>query len=179
MRLVFRQCVIDDLHALRELSRKTFSETFGHMNTPSNMKAYLEQAFNIDKLRGELSNGDSSFYFLYADGDLAGYLKLNEYKAQTDIHDPQSLEIERIYLLKEFQGKGLGGFLINKAVDIASTREKSYIWLGVWERNRKAISFYKKQGFYIAGTHPFFVGEEEQTDFIMRKDLLTEPVPGS
>jgi len=136
------------------------------------MKDYLEQAYNIEKLRDELSNSDSAFYFLYADEKLAGYLKLNEYKAQTDICDPQSLEIERIYLIKEFQGKGLGSLLIKKAVDVANIRKKSYIWLGVWERNHKAILFYKKHGFYVIGTHPFIMGEEEQTDLIMRKDLM-------
>jgi ribosomal protein S18 acetylase RimI-like enzyme len=136
------------------------------------MKAYLEQAYNINKLREELSNSNSTFYFLYTNEKLSGYLKLNEYKAQTDIYDPQCLEIERIYVTKEFQGKGLGSFLIKKAIDIANIRKKSYVWLGVWERNHKAILFYKKKGFYVIGKHSFFMGEEEQTDFIMRKDLI-------
>ncbi|WP_238446290.1 GNAT family N-acetyltransferase [Desulforamulus ruminis] len=141
------------------------------MNTLFNMKTYLEQAFEINKLRDELSNSSSLFYFLYVDEELAGYLKLNEYEAQTDLNDPQSIEIERIYVTKEFQGKGLGRILLNKAIDTANIRKKSYIWLGVRERNDKAISFYKKNGFYVIGNHPFFMGEEEQTDFIMRKDL--------
>jgi diamine N-acetyltransferase len=172
MKLIFRECVIDDLVTLRELSCKTYSDTFEHMNTPSNMKAYLEQAYDIGKLRGELSNINSTFYFLYNDEKLSGYLKLNEHKAQTDIYDPQSLEIERIYVTKEFQGRGLGSVLMNKAIDIANIQEKSYIWLGVWEKNDKAILFYKKNGFYVIGKHSFFMGEEEQTDFIMRKDLI-------
>ncbi|MGI6686446.1 MAG: GNAT family N-acetyltransferase [Bacillota bacterium] len=162
-----------DLVTLRELSCKTYSDTFGHMNTPSNMKDYLEHAYDIDKLRDELSNSNSTFYFLYTDEKLSGYIKFNEYKAQTDIYDPQSLEIERIYVTKEFQGKGLGSALIKKAIDIADTRKKSYVWLGVWERNHKAILFYKKNGFYEIGKHSFFMGEEEQTDFIMRKDLIS------
>ena len=172
MTLIFRECVMNDLVTLRELSCKTYSDTFGHMNTPSNMKAYLEQAYNINKLHEELSNSNSTFYFLYTNEKLSGYLKLNEYKAQTDIYDPQCLEIERIYVTKEFQGKGLGSFLIKKAIDIANIRKKSYVWLGVWERNHKAILFYKKKGFYVIGKHSFFMGEEEQTDFIMRKDLI-------
>lgn len=163
---------MDDLVTLRELSRKTYSDTFGHMNTPSNLKDYLKQAYDIDKLRDELSNSNSTFYFLYANEKLSGYIKLNEYKAQTDIYDPQSLEIERIYVTKEFQGKGLGSALIKQAIDIADIRKKSYVWLGVWVRNHKAILFYKKNGFYVIGKHSFFMGEEEQTDFIMRKDLM-------
>jgi ribosomal protein S18 acetylase RimI-like enzyme len=75
-------------------------------------------------------------------------------------------------LTKEFQGKGLGLVLLSKAIAVANTLTKSYIWLGVWEKNDKAILFYKKNGFYIIGKHPFLMGEEEQTDFIMRKDLI-------
>lgn len=172
MKLIFKECVMDDLVTLRELSYRTYSDTFGHMNTPSNMKAYLEQAYDIGKLRDELSNSNSIFYFLYTDEELSGYLKLNEYKTQTDIYDQRSLEIERIYVTKEFQGKGLGSTLMNKAINIANIREKSYIWLSVWEKNDKAILFYKKNGFYVIGKHSFVMGEEEQTDFIMRKDLI-------
>lgn len=102
---------------------------------------------------------------------MAGYLRLNESPAQTDINDIQSLEIERIYVAKEFQSKGLGNVLMNQAIDIANMRKKSYVWLGVWEKNDKAILFYKKNGFYEVGTHSFFMGEEEQTDFVMRKNL--------
>lgn len=171
MKLIIRKCTLDDIHILHEFSYKTYNETFRPMNTPSNMKAYLEQAFDINKLRNELSNSSSLFYFLYADKKLAVYLKLNEYAAQTDINDPQSMEIERIYVTKEFQGSGLGGIMLNKAIDIATIRKKSYIWLGVWEKNNKAILFYKKNGFYVVGKHFFLMGEEEQTDFIMRKDL--------
>ena len=161
----------DDIHTLRDFSYRTYNETFAHMNTPSNMTAYLEQSFNINKLRGELSDSNSLFYFLYADGELAGYLKINECPAQTDINDIQSLEIERVYVAKEFQGKGLGSVLMNQAIDIANMREKLYVWLGVWEKNIRAILFYKRNGFFEIGTHSFFMGEEEQTDFVMRKNL--------
>lgn len=171
MKTVIRECVIEDLFTLRDISYKTYNDTFMHMNTPSNMKAYLEQAFDIDKLRIELLNINSTFYFLYTDDGLSGYLKLNESKTQTDIYDMQSLEIERIYVTKEFQGKGMGSILMNKAIEVANILEKSYVWLGVWEKNSKANLFYKKNGFYVISSHSFFMGEDEQTDFIMRKDL--------
>lgn len=171
MELTFKQCKSDNIYTLREFSYRTFNETFSHLNTPQNMKAYLDESFHIDKLRGELENSNSLFYFLYADGELAGYLKLNEAPAQTDVNDKQSLEIERIYVAKEFQSKGLGNVLMNKAIDIATMRRKSYIWLGVWEKNKKAILFYEKNEFHAVGQHSFFMGEEEQVDIIMRKDL--------
>lgn len=82
------------------------------------------------------------------------------------------MEIERIYVVNDFQGKGFGNYLMDKAVSIAVERKKQYVWLGVWEKNEKAICFYKKNGFFEIGTHSFFMGDDEQTDYIMRKDLM-------
>lgn len=171
MNLFFRQCTHKDIDALREFSYRTFFETFAHMNTSDDMQTYLNKAFEIEKLRAELLDVNSSFYFLYCDEKLAGYLKLNEASAQTDINERTSLEIERIYVSKDFQGKGLGCYLMDRAISIANLRKKAYIWLGVWEKNEKALRFYKKNGFYKIGTHSFFMGDDEQTDYIMRKDL--------
>ena len=83
MEMTMKQCAIDNLFLLRELSYKTFDETFRPMNSPAVMEAYLEKSFNLDKLRNELANTNSRFYFLYAGKELAGYLKLNEFEAQT------------------------------------------------------------------------------------------------
>lgn len=171
MKIAIRECTMDDLITLREISYKTYNETFKDANIPSNMEDYLEKAFNMSKMRDELLNTSSQLYFLYADEELAGYLKLNESPAQTDISDPQSIEVERIYVSKEFHGKALGSSLLNKAIEIARERKKLYIWLGVWEKNDKAIQFYKRNGFYPIGQHSFFMGNDEQTDFIIRKNL--------
>lgn len=166
-----RNCNVDDLIALQEISYRTCHDTFAHLNTSSNMKAYLEKAFNYNQLRNELLNHNANFYFLYSEGELAGYLKINEYQVQTDIYDPKSIELERIYVKKAFQGKGLGRTLMDKATEVAIDRAKSYIWLGVWEKNDRAIQFYQDNGFYKTGEHSFFMGEEKQTDYIMKKDL--------
>jgi ribosomal protein S18 acetylase RimI-like enzyme len=171
MELSIIKCEPGDLITLQSLSRRTFGTTFQHLNTPENMKAYLDEAFSTEKLRVELANEDSEFYFLYADGALVGYIKINAFRAQTDINDPSSLELERIYVTPEFQGKSLGGGLMEKALALAAQHQKAYVWLGVWEKNEKAIGFYKKYGFYIVGTHSFVMGDETQTDFVMRKDL--------
>lgn len=167
----FKQCTMEDLDILQAFSRQRFFETFADRNTPENMAAYLGKAFAPEKIRAELSDTNASFYFLYWDGELAGYLKLNEAPAQTDIHDEQALEIERIYVSREFQGEGLGRYLMDKAISTAIQRKKKYIWLGVWEKNEKALRFYKRNGFYQIGIHSFVVGDDEQTDYIMRKDL--------
>ncbi len=165
-------CTTEDVDVLRALSIKTFYETFAAMNSAENMKTYLEQAYDRNKLLGELHNPNSQFFFLRADGAAAGYLKLNEAPAQTEIHDTLSLEIERIYISSGFQGKGLGQYMMEQALHIAEARQKRYVWLGVWEKNEKALGFYHKNGFYKQGTHSFCVGDDEQTDYIMRKDLM-------
>jgi ribosomal protein S18 acetylase RimI-like enzyme len=169
--ITFKQCVLEDLTTLQNISRKTFEDTFAATNTEVNMNAYIERAFNREKLEGEMLNPSSSFHLVYMDGELAGYLKLNVDRAQTDIHDPRSLEVERIYIVKEFQGLGLGSRLMSKAVEVAVEHSKSFIWLGVWERNEAALRFYRKMGFYRIGEHLFVVGDDPQTDLILRKDL--------
>ena len=124
MAVSFRECTLEDLEILQAFSRQRYFETFADMNTPENMTAYLDEAFATEKIRAELSDENSAFYFLYWDDKLAGYLKLNEFPAQTDIHDEQSLEIERIYVSKEFQGEGLGRCLMEKAISTAIRRKK-------------------------------------------------------
>lgn len=171
MSIFLRACTIGDIDILRELSLKTYYETFAHLNTPEDMAAYLEDAFNVERLTKELNDPNSSFFLLYAADSLAGYLKLNEAPSQTDINDPLSLEIERIYVSSEFQGTGLGRYLMEQAITIATERNKKYAWLGVWEKNEKAICFYKKNRFYEIGTHTFVMGEDVQSDYVMRKDL--------
>lgn len=172
MKLTFRKLTKEDLHTLREFSIKTYYDTFMNGNSEHVMQAYLDEAFTPEKLTKELCNPNSMFLFLYADGTLAGYLKVNRTPSQTDLNDPASLELERIYAAKEFQGKGIGQALMNKAVEIANGYNKKYIWLGVWEKNERALAFYRKNGFVKIGEHAFYMGDDCQTDFVMSKDLI-------
>lgn len=169
--IFLKKCTEADADEVRTLLAKTFSETFAHMNTPENMELYLNQAFDRERILEELRNQDSAFYLLYQDGRPAGCLKLNEAAAQTETGDLHSLEVERIYVAKEFQGTGLGSRLMDEAVKLAKERKKEYLWLGVWEKNERALRFYEGKGFYRTGAHTFTVGNDEQTDYIMRKDL--------
>jgi diamine N-acetyltransferase len=100
-----------------------------------------------------------------------GYLKVNSADAQTELKNLQALEIERIYVKKEFQGKKAGQFMYEKALELANQQKAPYLWLGVWERNAKAIRFYKKNGFVEFDKHRFMLGSDEQTDLLMKVDL--------
>ncbi|MEH7084633.1 GNAT family N-acetyltransferase [Neobacillus drentensis] len=172
MTINIKQCTLEDLRILQEISYVTFNETFKDQNSHENMTTYLERAFNLEQLEKELTNISSQFFFVYFNNEVAGYLKINTNDAQTEEMGEESLEIERIYIKNQFQKHGLGKYLFNKAMEIAMERHKKKIWLGVWEKNENAIAFYKKMGFVQAGAHSFYMGDEEQIDFIMTKTLL-------
>ncbi|MCP8615335.1 GNAT family N-acetyltransferase [Salirhabdus salicampi] len=165
------KCKRDDLHILQDISIETFNDTFKGQNSSENMKAYLEKAFNFKQLEKELSNISSQFFFIYFNNEVAGYLKVNTNDAQSEEMGNESLEIERIYLKSKFQKHGFGKYLLNKAMEIAIEHNKKKIWLGVWEKNENAIAFYKRMGFVQTGSHSFYMGDEEQTDYIMIKKL--------
>ncbi|WP_409300371.1 GNAT family N-acetyltransferase [Peribacillus sp. SCS-155] len=167
-----KRCSHEELQILQEISIETFNDTFKDQNSPENMEAYLDKAFNVKQLEKELSNSSSEFFFVYVNNEVAGYLKVNADEAQSEIMGDESLEIERIYIRNKFQKQGLGKYLLNKAMDIALERGKKKIWLGVWEKNENAIAFYKKMGFVQTGAHSFYMGDEEQIDFIMTKTLI-------
>lgn len=171
MNTTITKCTNADIDTIQALSCKAFRDAFGHLNSKENLNAFLETAYNTTKLLMELENSNSSFFIIYDNDVPAGYLKVNDHGAQTDIQDPLALEVERIYLVNEFIGKGYGRLLMEKAMELARHLEKSYLWLGVWEENEKAINFYQKFDFYPFSKHSFFIGEEEQFDLLLRKDL--------
>ncbi|HEX2845422.1 MAG TPA: GNAT family N-acetyltransferase [Chitinophagaceae bacterium] len=160
-----------DLQQLQAIARQTFFETYSIYNTEENMKKYLEEDFGASRLNNELSNPDSQFYLVFSDGKTIGYLKLNSGKAQTELKDSNAVEIERIYVSKDFHGKKIGQLLYEKALEVATDLKASYLWLGVWEKNPRAIRFYQKNGFEEFGKHIFKLGEDEQVDFLMKKML--------
>ncbi|QQO10208.1 GNAT family N-acetyltransferase [Breznakiella homolactica] len=171
MDLLLKPCTASDAGLLRQISRETYSETFAPWTGAAVLAQYLDEAYAPEKLLRELENPASRFYFLFRGGETAGYLKLNETPAQSDVHDPASLEVERIYVRSQFKGMGLGRYLIDFALDQAAGAGKIYVWLGVWEKNHPALGFYRKMGFAEFGTHPFRMGDEVQTDLLMRKFL--------
>ena len=165
---------IADVAQLQKIGGTTFSETFSEFNTPDNLNKYLEESFSIKKLSSEINNANSEFYLALHDAYPIGYLKVNFGSSQTELKDTKALEIERIYVLKQFQGKNVGQLLYQKAIAIANQCKVEYIWLGVWEKNMRAINFYKKNGFVTFDTHIFKLGNEEQTDFMMKLKLVNE-----
>lgn len=169
--ITIRKITDADVIELQRIGKQTFTETFESVNSEENMREYLSVGFAKEKLLIELNNQNSEFYFAEVNGKIIGYLKINMGSTQTEIKDEQALEIERIYVLKEYQGKQIGQMLYNKAIELARAMQLKYVWLGVWEENLRAIRFYEKNGFKTFDKHLFRLGSDEQTDIMMKLEL--------
>ncbi|WP_336687572.1 GNAT family N-acetyltransferase [Chryseobacterium bernardetii] len=169
--IIINKASAEDTDIIQKLGIQTFSETFAKDNTEEAMEKYLKESFNTEKVTAELKNPDSHFYIAWEEDNPVGYLKVNTGKAQTELQDDTSLEIERIYVKQSHHGKKVGQLLYDQALSIAQQLEKSYLWLGVWEENLRALNFYRKNGFVEFDKHIFRLGNEEQTDLMMKKIL--------
>ena len=166
-----QKITINEVEALQAISRLTFYETFASVNTEENMSRYLENDLSLERLSEEVKNSNSEFYFAFCENEVIGYLKINFESAQTEQKTANSIEIERIYVLKEFLGKNIGQLLLEHAFQIGREKGNENVWLGVWEENKRAIRFYQKNGFEEFDKHIFMLGEDAQIDILMRKKL--------
>lgn len=165
-------CRDEQINLLREISLETYRDTFIDSNSEALMQRYLNDALSLEKLQSEFNHAHSRFYFIHCGEDVAGFLKINEFGAQTDLDDCDALEIERFYIRKAFLRRGLGKQLMNFAVELGKQAGKEYLWLGGWESNFPALHFYKQMGFEQIGSHPFDMGGDIQTDLVLKKSLL-------
>lgn len=171
--IIITKASLVDLVTLQKIGRATFYETFADSNTEADMAKYLEESFSDEKMRTELSNPDSCFFIAWENDNPVGYLKLNSGRAQTELLEENSIEIERIYVSRDFIGKNVGQQLYEKSLEIAVLQKKVMLWLAVWEKNERAIRFYLKNGFVPFDKHIFKLGDDEQTDIMMKKLLGT------
>jgi ribosomal protein S18 acetylase RimI-like enzyme len=166
-----RQVNLSEADELLRIGKKTFLDAFEHLNTAEDIKIYTQQLFTTERTVTELSNPDSVFYFIENEGNIMGYIKLNYASAQNEFKETDGVEIERIYVLADYQGKQIGQQLLNFAIDTAHRKSLNYIWLGVWENNINAMRFYERNGFEPVGSHYFILGNDKQTDILMRRGL--------
>jgi ribosomal protein S18 acetylase RimI-like enzyme len=159
------------LSPLQQLSAKTFIDTYAQFNTEEDMQNYIATEFSDEKLLADINSPHVVFYLAMEGNVPVGYIKVNYTTSQTDVNDGKSLELERIYVLKEHQGKKIGQFLLDAARDIAVKSDLDYLWLGVWDKNTNAQQFYAKNGFTAFGTHDFMLGNDRQTDILLRLSL--------
>lgn len=161
---------MNDGDLIAKMSRETFYDTFVEQNTKEDMDKFMNEQFTYEKLVAEVGAPHNIFLIAEHEGKPAGYARLRE--NPDDISSVQSLEIARIYALKSMIGKGVGQALMSNILEIGKQMDKKFLWLGVWEKNLRAIEFYKKWGFQKFGQHDFVLGNDVQTDWMMRKEIL-------
>ncbi|PZR22179.1 MAG: GNAT family N-acetyltransferase [Flavobacterium psychrophilum] len=171
-----QNCILlkaDERHVemLRNLSITTFTATYAQYNTEANMQSYIATEFSVEKLLEVINSTSSTFYFAMEGHEAIGFIKINYAPSQTDLNDPKSLELERIYVSAQHQGKKTGQFLLDAARDIAVKNNFDYLWLGVWDKNTNAQKFYAKNGFIAFGTHDFMLGDDRQKDILLKLQL--------
>jgi diamine N-acetyltransferase len=162
-----RIATIEDINQLCEIGKVTFVETYGEQNTPENLNNYLQEKFNKKQISDEIQTPKTIFLLVELENDPIGYAKMR-FNLEENA-DEKALEIERIYISKQYHGQKYGAMLMQKCIDVAIENKYESIWLGVWEHNPKAINFYQKWGFEVFGEHIFQLGDDAQTDFLMKK----------
>jgi diamine N-acetyltransferase len=160
-----------DAAMIADLSYRTFCDAFASFNTKENMDKFIRNDFNRKKLIAQVSEPGNIFLLAYKDNELTGYLRLLESYSPPELGEVDAIEISRIYVEYKITSKGIGSLLMQKCIDVAQEKNKKVIWLGVWEHNAKAIAFYKRFGFEIFSDHIFMLGDDAQTDILMKKDL--------
>lgn len=168
-----RYGTIEDAEMLAKLGARTFYDTFAKDNTPENMDAHLKRSFSPEIQFDELSQPNVIFLIVEYENIPIGYAQLILNSKDEAITETRPLEIRRIYALQEYIGKGIGKELMKAAIDEARQRNCDCVWLGVWEKNQRAIEFYKKWGFREVGAHIFSVGDDPQNDFVMKLELTS------
>jgi len=166
-----REATKADAGLVADLSRQTFYEAFAAENTAENMDKFMNETFTREKLMAEVGAAGNTFLLAYQGEEAVGYARLRETKSPLLVENGTALEIARIYAVQKSIGKGVGRALMQHCIEIARQRNFRIIWLGVWEKNQKAITFYSKWGFEKFGDHMFMLGNDPQTDWLMKKVL--------
>lgn len=169
--LTVRTATSADVPLLVTLGMRTFYDTFAEVNTEADMDQYLAKNFNENQVRSELNDASNTFLLVESNGIPAGYAKLRTGTTPEELGDARAIELERLYVDKKFIGKRVGRFLMDSCLSRAKSEGYRILWLGVWERNYRAIAFYQKYGFKKFSSHPFLLGSDLQTDDMMKIDI--------
>jgi len=166
----------DDAAALAEFGARTFEETFGPDNRAEDMRSYVARTYGEQQQLREIEDPNVTTLVVEEDGRLIAFAQLHRGPAPACV-PPNAVEIARFYVDRPWQGRGVAQELMSAVIDAAKRENAPGIWLGVWQRNARAIAFYEKHGFRRAGTQPFLLGSDLQTDDVMWRNFgrLNDP----
>lgn len=166
-----RRGVAADAPALAALGAATFTDTYGAYNTPEHLQQHLERTYGEAIQRRELEDPAITTLVAYLDERLVGFAQLARSELPECLGAVNAVEILRFYLDTTVHGRGVARPLMDAAYAAAHEMGATHVWLGVWERNPRAIAFYLKCGFAHAGMKHFYVGDDRQDDHVMLRAL--------
>jgi ribosomal protein S18 acetylase RimI-like enzyme len=169
--ITVRTCNQKDIDTLVSLGIKTFRDTFDEFNDPKNMMLYITSTFTKKIVEAEMEQPGTVFFLAFDGRKAAGYAKLRTSQSPVGPNRANDLEIERLYVHRDYFGKRVGHMLMQTCLALAQKKGYEVLWLGVWENNARAIAFYEKNGFERFGQHTFMLGDDAQTDWLMKKEL--------
>jgi diamine N-acetyltransferase len=170
--MTIRELSEKDIPVLRDLAIQIYRDTFSDANTPENMEAFISKDYSVSSFQREFREDGSHYYFALDHDQPAGYLRLRK-NSEADFHlGSNTIELHRLYIDVNYQGKQVGSLLMQHALDVAKAMKVDWIWLGVWEHNPKAQKFYSKWGFERFAEHVFYMGDEAQTDWLLKKKII-------
>ena len=171
MALVIREATIEDAWLIANISHQTFYETFATQNSKADMDKFLNQQFTKGRLMMEVGAKGNTFLLAYDGNEVAGYVKIRDERVPLTLGSVNALEVARIYAMSNKVGKGVGSLLMQSCIEIGKQRNKEWLWLGVWEKNQRAIDFYTKWAFTKFDETDFLLGDDIQTDWLMKKRI--------
>jgi ribosomal protein S18 acetylase RimI-like enzyme len=174
MSLIIRPATTEDAALIADISQKTFYETFAADNRKEDMDKFLNEQFTKGRLMLEVGAPGNFFLLAFRENEIAGYVKLRDTAVPPTLGSARALEIARIYALTTLIGQGIGKALMQASIDMATKKQKEVLWLGVWEKNQRAIEFYTKWGFEKFDETDFLLGDDMQRDWLMRKRVVEQ-----
>jgi ribosomal protein S18 acetylase RimI-like enzyme len=167
MSLSIRPVLKEEARLIARISHQTFYDTFASDNRPEDMRKFLTEQFTLGKLILEVSDPANTFFVAEEHSSIAGYAKLRDGRVPEAIRNFSCLEIARLYALAPYIGKGVGSILMQHCINYARQKDKEFVWLGVWEKNQRAIEFYHRWGFQKFDETDFLLGDDIQNDWLM------------
>ncbi len=166
-----REAKLEEVPAVRELAIEVYTDTFADQNTAANLQAFYDESYSLERFNTEFHEANALLYLALDDLKIVGFLRLRQSQEVEKQLSTNTVELHRLYVHRDYHGTNASRLLMEKALAYATEKNFEWIWLGVWEKNFRAQKFYTKWGFEKFGEHIFQMGDDPQTDWLLKKKL--------
>lgn len=166
-----RKAKIEEVAAVRELAIEVYTDTFAEHNTKENMEAFFNDTYTLEKFQNEFHEPNSALYVAVDDLKIVGFLRLRLSDEVNKYLGTNHIELHRLYVHRDYHGSAVARMFMDESLKYAKAKKYEWMWLGVWEKNFRAQKFYAKWGFDRFSEHVFQMGDDPQTDWLLKKKL--------